>query len=118
MRGMFRYYHAVMAGVGTDQIDVVFPDFPCCVTVAKTLEEAQARAVEVLAFHLQSMVDAGDPIPDGGNERDLLELVKEFEKEGYRVEIASVGIELPEGEAKDINNILPKEVIGYKEGAF
>ncbi|HPO14708.1 MAG TPA: type II toxin-antitoxin system HicB family antitoxin [Candidatus Hydrogenedentes bacterium] len=115
---MFRYYHAVMAGVGTDQIDVVFPDFPCCVTVAKTLEEAHCRAAEVLAFHLQSMVDEGDPIPDGGDERALLELVKECEEEGYHLVIASVGIEIPEGEAKDINDILPKEVIGYEEDAF
>ncbi len=108
---MFRHYQAVMAGVGTDQIDVAFPDFPGCVTVAATLEEAQSRAADVLSFHLQSMVDDGDPIPAGGDEKTLLEMIGDYEKEGYRVVIASIGVEVPAGKVKRINITLPEYVL-------
>jgi len=108
---MFRHYQAVLAGVGSAQIDVAFPDFPGCVTVAKTLEEAQRRAQEVLSFHLQSMVADGDAIPAGGDEEALLEMVKDYEEEGHRVMVASVGVEIPAGRAKRVNVTLPEYVV-------
>jgi predicted RNase H-like HicB family nuclease len=108
---MLRHYQAVMAGVGTDQIDVVFPAFPGCVTVAETVEEAHRRAAEALSFHIQSMVDDGDPIPAGGDDTALLEAVRDYEQEGYRVVIASVGVDIPTGKAKRVNVTLPEYVL-------
>lgn len=108
---MRRYYQAVLAGAGTNQIDVAFPDFPGCVTVAKTLEEAQVRAAEVLAFHIQSMVEDGDPIPSGGDEDALLEMVKDYEEERYRVLIAAIAVEIPAGKARRVNVTLPEYVL-------
>jgi len=108
---MYRHYQAVLAGVGTGQIDVAFADFPGCVTVARTLEEAQIRAEEVLSFHIQSMVDDGDPIPVGGDQDALLEMIKDYEDEGHRVVIASVGVEIPPGKAKRVNVTLPDYVL-------
>ena len=43
---------------------VDFPDFPGCITAADTLEEAQAMAVEVLAFHTEDMAEEGLPFPE------------------------------------------------------
>ncbi len=108
---MFRHYQAVLAGVGTDQVDVAFPDFPGCVTVARSVEEAHERAAEALSFHLQSIVEDGDPIPAGGDEDALLELVREYEEEGHRVVVASVGAEIPAGRAKRVNVTLPDYVL-------
>ena len=108
---MHRHYQAVMAGIGTDQIDVAFPDFPGCVTVAGTLEEAHSRAAEALSFHIQSMVEDGDPIPAGGDEAVLLEMVREYEEEGHRVVLASVDVEIPTGKAKRVNVTLPEYVL-------
>lgn len=108
---MLRHYQAVFAGVGTEQIDVVFSDFPGCVTVAKTLEEAQTRATEVLSFHIQAMVDDGDPIPAGGDEEALLRVIKDYEDEGHRVVIASIGVDIPTGKAKRVNVTLPEYVL-------
>jgi len=108
MRG---HYIAVMAGTGTDQIDVAFPDFPGCVTVARTIDEAHQRAVEVLGFHLQSMVEDGDPIPAGGDEAALSEMVKDYEEEGHRVMLASIVVEIPAGKAKRVNVTLPEYVL-------
>ncbi len=108
---MRRHYPALMAGAGTDQIDVAFPDFPGCVTVASTLEEAHGRAAEVLAFHIEGMVEAGDTVPAGGDESALLDMVAEYEEEGHRVIIASVGVDIPTGKVKRVNVTLPDYVL-------
>ncbi|MBI2423453.1 MAG: type II toxin-antitoxin system HicB family antitoxin [Candidatus Hydrogenedentes bacterium] len=108
---MIRYYQAIFAGLGSVQIDVAFPDFPGCVTVAPTLEDAQRRAAEALSLHVQSMVDDGDPIPPGGDEAGLLELIADYESEGHRVVLAQIGIELPTGRAQRINITLPEYVL-------
>ena len=43
---------------------ISFPDFPGCVTAARTLEEAHRMAAEVLALHIAGMVEDGDTIPE------------------------------------------------------
>jgi len=108
---MLRHYQAIFAGAGTEQIDVAFPDFPGCVTVAATIEEAQKRAAEVLTFHIQAMVDDGDPIPTGGAEDALLEMIQDYEEEGHRVILASIAVDIPTGRAKRVNVTLPEYVL-------
>jgi predicted RNase H-like HicB family nuclease len=100
-----------MAGIGTEQIDVAFPDFPGCVTVAKTLEDACRRAAEVLSFHIQAMVADDEPVPVENDEAALLEMVQDYESEGHRVVIAAVKVEIPSGRAKRINVTLPEYVL-------
>jgi predicted RNase H-like HicB family nuclease len=108
---MKRLYNAVFAGVGTDQIDVAFPDFPGCVTVASTLEAAYEGAADALLFHIESMVEDGDAIPPGGDDAALLEMVREYESEGHQVLAASIAVDLPTGRAKRINITLPEYVL-------
>ncbi len=43
---------------------VSFPDFPGCVTVGKSLEEARRMAVEALRFHIEGILEDGEAIPD------------------------------------------------------
>lgn len=43
---------------------VSFPDFPGCVTVGRTLEEARELAVEALALHMVGMIEDGAPLPE------------------------------------------------------
>lgn len=42
---------------------VSFPDFPGCVTVGATLDEAHLAAAEALAFHIEGMQEDGETIP-------------------------------------------------------
>jgi predicted RNase H-like HicB family nuclease len=42
---------------------VSFPDFPGCVTAARTLEEARILAQEALTLHLDGMIADGEDIP-------------------------------------------------------
>jgi predicted RNase H-like HicB family nuclease len=51
---------------------VSFPDFPGCVTAAKTLDEASRKAPEVLAFHIAGMLEDGEKIPKPSKIDDLV----------------------------------------------
>lgn len=42
---------------------VSFPDFPGCIAVGDTIEEAMSSAVEALSFHVAGMMADGDDIP-------------------------------------------------------
>lgn len=42
---------------------VDFPDFPGCITAGGSMEEARARAQEALDFHIDGMIEDGQPIP-------------------------------------------------------
>lgn len=50
---------------------VSFPDFPGCITAARTLEEAHRMAVEALVLHIAGMLEDGDPIPVPSSLDDL-----------------------------------------------
>ena len=43
---------------------VDFPDFPGCITGGRTLEEARRNASEALRFHIEGMLEDGEPIPE------------------------------------------------------
>ena len=46
-----------------DGYGVSFPDFPGCVAVGKTLEDAVHQGCEALAFHVGGLTEDGQPIP-------------------------------------------------------
>jgi predicted RNase H-like HicB family nuclease len=52
------FIHRDDAGYG-----VSFPDFPGCVSVGDSLDDAVRRGCEALAFHVEGLCDDGDPIP-------------------------------------------------------
>lgn len=42
---------------------VSFPDFPGCVAIGETFEQAMQSGIEALSFHVQGMLADGDEIP-------------------------------------------------------
>jgi predicted RNase H-like HicB family nuclease len=50
---------------------VSFPDFPGCITVGRTLDEASRMAAEALNLHIQGMIEDGDPVPDPSKIDDI-----------------------------------------------
>jgi predicted RNase H-like HicB family nuclease len=46
-----------------DGFDVVFPDFPGCVSSGESPDEAARAAVTALSLHIQAMQAAGEAIP-------------------------------------------------------
>jgi predicted RNase H-like HicB family nuclease len=43
--------------------DVIFPDFPGCVSQGATAQEAMENAVEALALHIEGMLAEGETLP-------------------------------------------------------
>jgi predicted RNase H-like HicB family nuclease len=56
-------YPAVVDKDPDSDYGVVFPDFPGCVSVGSTLDEAVLGAHEALAGHVALMVADGDALP-------------------------------------------------------
>ena len=52
---------------------VEFPDFPGCVTAAKTLAEAHTMAQQALNAHLQFMAEDGDVIPKPSSLEEIMQ---------------------------------------------
>ena len=42
---------------------VIFPDFPGCVSSGKTVDEALKNAREGIVFHMEGMLENGEPLP-------------------------------------------------------
>jgi predicted RNase H-like HicB family nuclease len=57
------YYIALIHKEPKSDFGVSFPDFPGCVTAGSTLDEALDMAVEALAGHIETMMEAAEGIP-------------------------------------------------------
>ncbi len=60
---MAAYIAVIHKDKGSDY-GVSFPDFPGCVSVGRTIEEARAMAVEALALHIHGMTEDGGQLPE------------------------------------------------------
>lgn len=57
------HYIALIHKEPDSAFGVSFPDFPGCVSAGDTLQEALKGASEVLAFHIEGMIEDGTEIP-------------------------------------------------------
>lgn len=80
---------------------ISFPDFPGVVSTARTQDDVLRKGAEALTFHVQGMVEDGDPLPAL---RTITELVKDrdYREAAKGAVVAMVTFELP-GKAKRIN---------------
>ena len=53
------FIHRDEAGYG-----ISFADFPGCVSIGNTVDDAVRHGSEALAFHVEGLVDDGNPIPE------------------------------------------------------
>ena len=60
------FIHRNEAGYG-----ISFPDFPGCISVGTTREDALRHGAEALAFHVEGLVEDGSPIPHPRSPRDI-----------------------------------------------
>ena len=42
------------------------PDLPGCVSTGQTLDEVKANIAEAIAFHLESLIEHGEAVPQAG----------------------------------------------------
>ncbi len=65
--------YAVVYEKGPVSWGAYLPDLPGLVATADTLEEVQKLIQEGLQFHLESMLEDGDPIPEPASQVGVLE---------------------------------------------
>ncbi len=59
-----RQYIALIHKDADSDYGVSFPDFPGCISVGQTLDEARNMAAEALAFHVSGMIEDGEAIAE------------------------------------------------------
>ena len=55
--------YAVVIETGPTSYGATVPDLPGCVAVAETLEEVETLIREAIDFHLEGLLQDGQPIP-------------------------------------------------------
>jgi predicted RNase H-like HicB family nuclease len=101
-----RNYIGVIHKDSTSDYGVSFPDFPGAVTAGSTLDEARQMAEEVLAFHVEGLLDDGETIPSPST----LEVVMTDPANRDGVAIL-VSLKTSASKAVRINVTLPEDVL-------
>ena len=55
-------YLIIIENAGTNY-SAYCPDLPGCIAIGDTIEETKQNMREALAFHLEGMIEDGEPIP-------------------------------------------------------
>jgi predicted RNase H-like HicB family nuclease len=56
--------YAVVIEKGPANYSAYVPDLPGCIATGKTLEEIEINMREAIEFHIEGMIEDGDPIPE------------------------------------------------------
>ena len=56
--------YAVVIEKGPANYSAYVPDLPGCIATGNTLEEIETNIREAIEFHIEGMVEDGDPIPE------------------------------------------------------
>jgi predicted RNase H-like HicB family nuclease len=56
--------YAVVIEKGPANYSGYVPDLPGCIATGKTLEEIESNMREAIEFHIEGMIEDGDPIPE------------------------------------------------------
>ena len=70
---MTQYYPALIRKDADSDFGIEFPDLPGCVTSGKTIDEALLFAEEALRFHVDGMLEDGEPAPSPSPIETVLE---------------------------------------------
>ena len=110
-----RFISLLYPGDGT--VDVVFPDFPGCVTQGDTMEDAMQTAAEALSFHISGMVADGEPLP-AASTMDTILANPETGPGGVAayIETAIPGKTIPVNVSMDENLVKQIEAVAGKRG--
>ena len=116
------HYIALIHKQNDSDYGVSFPDFPGCVSAGLTLEEARQMGAEALAFHIEGMVEDGEPVPEPSTldavmrdpeNRDGVAILVPVELKAKSVR---VNITLPEDALREIDTYAERH--GYTRSGF
>ena len=101
-----RQYIALIHKEADSDYGVSFPDLPGVITAGSSLDEARNMATEALAFHLEGLVEDGEPAPEPSSLEKVMSVREN--KDGVAVLIVA-----PDTEVKSvrINVTMPADVL-------
>ena len=56
--------YAVVIEKGPSNYSAYVPDLPGCIVTGKTIEEIEKNMREAIEFHIEGIIEDGDPIPE------------------------------------------------------
>lgn len=56
--------YAVIIEKGPTNYSAYVPDLPGCIATGKTREEVESNMREAIEFHIEGMIEDGDPVPE------------------------------------------------------
>jgi predicted RNase H-like HicB family nuclease len=65
--------YAVVIEKGATSYGAYVPDLPGCVAVAETRDEVEKLIAEAIAFHIEGLLENGDPVPVPSSEVEYIE---------------------------------------------
>ncbi len=114
-----RLYRAIAyqnAGDGPDDgWDVIFPDFPGCVSQGNSAQEAMENGVEALGLHVDGMVAEGEALPPSSRVNERLPSWMPETDMSNRID-AFLTIEVP-GKSTRINITMDKALVERLDAA-
>ena len=89
---------------------ISFPDFPGCVSVGETVDDAVRHGCDALAFHAEGLSDDGEPIPPP---RSIEAIKSNPELKDWRrdADIVLVPLLLDRGSSKRVNISLDRSLL-------
>ncbi len=66
--------YTVVFEKGPASYGAYLPDLPGCVAVGDSLEEVKELIREAAKLHLESLLDAGEPLPNASSQVDVIEI--------------------------------------------
>ena len=89
---------------------ISFPDFPGCVSVGDTVDDAVRHGCEALAFHVEGLSDDGEPVPPP---RPIEAIKADPELAAWRrgADIVLVPLLLDRGSSKRVNISLDRGLL-------
>ncbi len=103
-----RYLILIEPGTESCAYGVVVPDFPGCFSAGDTLEEAIENAENAILMHLESLIDAGEPLPAPLPAETY---VKNPAYKGWIHAMVDIDVSRIQGPAQRINITIPKRVL-------
>ncbi|HLJ80761.1 MAG TPA: type II toxin-antitoxin system HicB family antitoxin [Ktedonobacterales bacterium] len=67
--------YLILIESGENNLSAYVPDLPGCVATGKTREEVLTNIREAISFHLQGMLEDGDPIPQPNSDPEFVDVV-------------------------------------------
>ena len=91
------FIHRDDAGYG-----VSFPDFPGCVSVGNTIDDAIRQGGEALAFHVEGLLEDGEAIPSPRS-MDAIKAALELKDWRREADLALIPLLLDRGSSRRVN---------------